>query len=921
MTRFCPVFLLLFSLNHTFCVAQLIPTPKEHFGFAMGDNYKLTNFTQTEAYFKKLAAASDRIKLTEIGKTEEGRSQYMLIVSAPENLKNLDRFKEISQKLARAEDLTDEQAHALAQEGKAIIWIDGGLHSNETLGITQLIETIYQFATKKDTETNRILNDAVILFVHANPDGHELISNWYMRNPDTLKRSVAHVPKMYQKYIGHDNNRDFYMMHMKETQNMSRQQYIEWMPQIIYNHHQAGPPGSVVAGPPYRDPFNFVFDPLLITSLDAVGAAMNSRLNTEGKPGYTSRSGSVFSTWYNGGLRTTAYFHNITGLLTEMVGSPTPSTIPLIPSRLIPNTATPNPVTPQKWLFKQSVDYSVSLNYAVLDYAVRNREHLLYNIYRMGKNSIDAGNRDHWALSPKRIDMINTAFKNAPKNTKADSTIASPERVDSVPIKFYNAVFKDSSQRDPRAFIISPRQPDFPTAVKFINALIWSGIKIHKATASFTAEGKNYPAGSYIVKTNQAFRPHVIGMFEPQDHPNDFQYPGGPPVRPYDAAGWTPAYSMGFQFDRILNSITAPMQALPYGELQTPPGNFTASPGAGYILNSRINNSFIAINDLLKAGADVYRIKNAAANSSQTAPGSFFIKATGKSTPVLKRVAAELGITPLPISKTPADLTQIKEIRIGLWDTYGGSMPSGWLRFIMEQHHFSYKNIYAREINAGNLRDKYDVIIFPGGAIPGVAIPGAKAVRDTTFKEENIPAEFRPTIGRISGDTSVPQLKRFMEAGGNIVTIGSSTNLAYHLKLPVRNALVEMRDGKERPLAGEKYFIPGSIMRVNIDSAQPAAFGMSSEADVYFAASPVFKIAPDAISKGTVVPLAWFSSDKTLRSGWAFGQEYLQDGVAAFSANVGKGKLYAFGPEITFRSQTYGTFKLLFNQLYLNSQQ
>ncbi|HEX8331461.1 MAG TPA: M14 metallopeptidase family protein, partial [Segetibacter sp.] len=353
----------------TFSFAQNLPSPKEHFGFNIGDNYRLANYTQTEAYFKKLAA-SDRVKLVDIGKTEEGRTQYMVIVSSPENLKNLNRYKEISQKLARAENLTDAQARALANEGKAIVWIDGGLHANETVGAHQLIETMWQFASKTDAETVKILNDAIILFVHANPDGQELQSNWYMRNEDTLKRSLSQLPRLYQKYIGHDNNRDFYMNNMKESQNMSKQQYIEWMPQILYNHHQAGPAGSVVAGPPYRDPFNFVYDPILITSLDGVGAAMNNRLNVEGKPGFTSRTGSQFSTWWNGGLRTTAYFHNIIGLLTEIVGNPTPSTIPLVPARLIPNTATPNPVTPQRWLFKQSIDYSVSLNYAVLDHAV-----------------------------------------------------------------------------------------------------------------------------------------------------------------------------------------------------------------------------------------------------------------------------------------------------------------------------------------------------------------------------------------------------------------------------------------------------------------------------------------------------------------------------------------------------------------------
>jgi hypothetical protein len=183
------------------------------------------------------------------------------------------------------------------------------------------------------------------------------------------------------------------MMNLRETQNINRQLYIEWLPQIMYNHHQAGPPGSVVAGAPYRDPFNYVFDPLLVTSIDAIGAAIVNRLNAENKPGYTERLGSNYSTWYNGGLRTTTYFHNMVGLLTEIIGSPTPSEIPLVPQRLIPDGSTPFPVLPQKWLFRQSIDYSVSMNYAVLNYAIRYRDELLFNMYRMGKNSIERGSR------------------------------------------------------------------------------------------------------------------------------------------------------------------------------------------------------------------------------------------------------------------------------------------------------------------------------------------------------------------------------------------------------------------------------------------------------------------------------------------------------------------------------------------------
>ncbi len=251
--------------------AQVLPSPQDHFGFSMGDDYQLTNFTQTEAYFKKLAAASDRVKLVDIGLTEEGRHQYMLIVSSPENLRNLERYKEISQKLARAENLTEVQARALALEGKSVVWIDGGLHATETVGIHQLIETIWQLVSWKDAETLRILNEDIVLLTHANPDGHELVSNWYMREKDPEKRSLDNLPRLYQKYVGHDNNRDFYMMNMKESQNISRQLFVEWIPQIMYNHHQRGPAGSVLAGPPYRDPFNFVYDPLVITSIDPVG--------------------------------------------------------------------------------------------------------------------------------------------------------------------------------------------------------------------------------------------------------------------------------------------------------------------------------------------------------------------------------------------------------------------------------------------------------------------------------------------------------------------------------------------------------------------------------------------------------------------------------------------------------------------------
>ncbi|MFN8344275.1 MAG: M14 metallopeptidase family protein [Spirosomataceae bacterium] len=920
MRKLLPLFILLF-LCHS--VWAQIPTPKEHFGFNIGDDYMLATFTQTEAYFKKLAT-SDRVKLVTIGKTEEGRDQPMMIVTSPENHKKLARYQEISTKLARAEGLTDAQAKAMAEEGKAVVWIDGGIHSNETVAWMQLIETAYQLTTRKDAEVMRILDNVVILLTHINPDGQELVANWYMRNPVIEKRTLDHLPRLYQKYAGHDNNRDFFMLQLKETQNVGRQLFVDWIPQIMYNHHQRGPAGSVLAGPPYRDPFNYVFHPLMITGIDALGAAMINRLIAEEKPGFTRLGGSVFSTWYNGGLRTTTHFHNQIGLLTEIIGGPTPETIPVVPNRLIPNGNTPFPVTPQKWYFKQSIDYSVSCNYAVLDYAARHHDELLYNIYVMGKNSIERGSKDYWTLSPKRAEAI-TQARNNDRSAKPDSNLASNNPFglgNGIAQKYYDAVLKDPAGRDARGYIVSAKQADFATAVKFINALIRTGIQVQKATAEFTVEGKTYPAGSYIVKTAQSFRPHVLDMFEPQDHPNDFPYPGGPPTRPYDAAGWTLAYQMGVQFDRVINAFDGPFERIPYGELQSPVGKIDAAAPAGYTLSARANNSFIAVNDLLSAGIPVFRLPQ---GIGTTEAGTFYVPASAKAKSLLEKSAKELGVEALGVAKKPmGTMTKVAPMRIALWDTYGGSMPSGWVRLLMEQYHFPMEVIYSQTIDAGDLKKKYDVIIFVTRAIPAVSTGrggggegefGGFAAREP--KVEEIPDNFRPSLGRITANKSIPQIKKFLEEGGKVVTIGSSANLAYHLGLPVRNALVEMTNaGTERPLPAEKYYIPGSILRVTLDSTQTATWGMASQTDVYFDSSPVFKLAPDAIAKGQVKPLVWFSTNKPLRSGWAWGQTYLQDGITAFEAPIGAGKLTVVGPEITFRAQSQGTFKLLFNQLY-----
>src|SRR5579872_6416609 len=403
---------LVLALSAQFLCAQVnskITTPKDALGFSLGDDYMVANYTQLEAYWKKLATESDRMKLVDMGPTSENRRQYMMIITSPENLKKLDHYKEISARLAHAEGLTDDQAHALAREGKAVVWIDGGLHASETVGSQQEMEMVYQMASRNDPETLRFLNDVIGLYTLANPDGQELCATWYMREKDPLKRSFAGLPRLYAKYVGHDDNRDFYMSNMKETTNMNHQLFLEWYPQIMYNHHQTGPAGAVIFMPPFRDPFNYNFDPLVPLGIEMAGSAMHSRLVAEGKGGSAMRSGANYSTWWNGGLRTVTYFHNMIGILTEIIGNPTPIDIPLVPEKQLPQGDWPMPVTPGPWHYRQSIDYEITNNRAILDLASRYRETFLYDIYRMGKNSIEKGSKDYWTITPKRIDALNAA--------------------------------------------------------------------------------------------------------------------------------------------------------------------------------------------------------------------------------------------------------------------------------------------------------------------------------------------------------------------------------------------------------------------------------------------------------------------------------------------------------------------------------
>ena len=682
--------------------AQAAISPPKFGQYTAGDDYFLGNYTQLVEYWGKLAKESDRMKVVEIGKTSEGRTMIMAIITSPANLKKLDRYKDISQRLARAEGLTDDEARKLAAEGKSVVWIDGGLHATECVPAQHLFVFAYQMVSQSDPETMRILNDDILLLVPVNPDGMELVSNWYMREADPKRRSTGGLPVLYSKYAGHDDNRDSFMVNLSETEAISRQMYIEWIPQIMYNQHQSGPAGSVLFCAPFRDPFNYNHDPLVPIGIDLVGAAMHNRFIAEGKPGAVMRKAASYSTWFNGGVRTATGFHNQIGILTEIIGNPTPSNIPFVPSRFVPDGNQPFPIMPQEWHQRQSIDYLLTADRAILDIASKLREDFLYRIYVMGRNSIQRGSQDSWTITPKRLTALQEAVardqgaqqgaqpaaggrggRGAGPGGAAGGGGAAPSfGRGGTDIKYLNAVLHDPARRDPRGYIVPSDQPDFLTATKFMNILIKTGVVIHRATSSFQVAGKTYPAGSYVIKTAQAFRPHLLDMFEPQDHPDDIPYPGGPPTRPYDITGWTLAFQMGVQFDRILEGFDGPFEKIP-ALIKAPAFKLTAGgTAAGYLLSHQVNDAFVGTTRLLKTGEEVYWLKSPFSANGKTYPvGTIYIPARTTTRAAIEKLAADIGLGFEATSTAPAaDALKLKPLRVGLYDTYGGSMPSGWIR-------------------------------------------------------------------------------------------------------------------------------------------------------------------------------------------------------------------------------------------------
>ena len=586
-----------------------VPAPAEIFGFEPGTDYTLADYDQVLRYFRALDAASDRVILEEIGETTLGRPMVVAVISSEENLRNLARHREANRRLALARDLTEDEARRLARESKVTVWIDGGLHSTEVAHSQHTPELAHWLATDESEEARRIRERVITLVcANVNPDGLDIVTRWYRRNLGT-PFETAPLPELYHHYVGHDNNRDWYMFTQVESRNVARVFYERWFPQIIYNHHQTGPfPGRIWV-PPAIDPLSPTLDPLIVSKFSAIGQHMLARFMREGKPGVSTGIGYRV-VWAGGYMSAAPQLHNMLGLFTETalysyatphcyedaeLGDTFSRGIPL-PTRE-PSVNYPVPWKGGCWRVRDAMDYMMTGSRAALDLASRLAEEYLYDIYHMGRRQIARGER---------------------------------------------------AEDGPYAHVIDlTAQHDAGAAVELLRILRTAGVEVRRADRPFTVGDRQYPAGAYVVPP-QAFRPFVLDVMEPKDHPDRFLYPGGPAEQPYDLTGYSLPLQMGVRVDRVNAAFPATGPAV--DEIPPPTGTRTGAGTVGYLLSPRSNWATLAVNRLLKSGARVARTSEAVETAGRTwDAGTFVVRgADGQS-----RTTFKLLFNPLFASTQP----------------------------------------------------------------------------------------------------------------------------------------------------------------------------------------------------------------------------------------------------------------------------
>ncbi len=870
-------FILALALSAPALVAQRgVPTPESVFGFRPGADYKLATYDQSVEYFRRVDGASKYVRLMEAGRTSEGRTMYFALVSAPENLSRLDRYREIARRLAHPQSLSEADARLLAREGKAFVHIDGGLHATEVAGPQHTPQLLYDIVSRtSDPMVKEILENVVLmLWPTINPDGQQLVAEWYMQNVGT-PYELSPVPKLYQEYVGHDNNRDGYMLNMIESRVLEHT-WRQWEPHIIYVHHQSGPFPTRIWLPPFSEPVGIDAPFVIAREVNMIGMAIAKGLEEHGQVGAT-HMGTAFDAWYPGYVDYTPNFKNIASFWTETAlyqyATPHQYTIEDFPPAmrdLRPQSLYASPWAPGWWRLRDAVDYMETASMAVLEYAAKYKDELLFDRYKAG--------RDQIALGTKKPPY---------------------------------AYFVPQDQRDPVA------------AVELLRRLAFGGVRVYQLTSPLTIGASSFPPGTWVIPTDQEFAALAREVLDVQSYPDLRQYPGGPPERPYDAAGWTLPLQMGVRvvasdvpladaqreqmkmlgalpepkiratpYDAGIGADRAPFDSVPGSGFDSdptaaaiiPPAGTITGDGALLVVDPAQNNAFRALNRAWKAGAAVQRLG-----------GRFGIG--GLAPADQEALVASLALRAERAAPNGAS-APLKPPRIAIFEPWVGSMDAGWTRWVLEQYGFAFTVVHPEDFKAP-LGDTFDVLVLADDARVPMADGVAGSGRGGPGRA------LRPEYAYQLTADDIQRIDRFVRGGGTIVCLSNASGFAIQqLSLPVRNVVAGLRP--------EEFFLRGSIVQVTVDTRHPVMAGMPERAPVFVDGSPVF----DTREGFTGAVLARYGdTGSPLLSGYLIGEQHLHGKAAAVDVSLDRGHVVLLGFRPEWRGQPFGTFRVLFNSL------
>jgi hypothetical protein len=711
-----------------------VPTPISVLGHNPGDDFYLADYEDTVRYFHALAATSDRIKMFTVGKTTEGKDIEIAVISSPQNLAKLDETKMAAGRLAHATGLNDEQAKELARTSKVIVHIDGGLHADEVAGPQHTMALAYKLlSAQNDPQIDAILDQVIlVLWPTLNPDGQDMVVHWYRQNVGT-KYEVSPMPYLYQDYVGHDNNRDGYMMNMKEEQVVVKTQ-LDYSPVIFYCQHQTAPFPARIWIPPFSDPISSNISPLVRSWLNLTGANMTAYLNAHNMPGAISES--RFDNWYAGFTDWAHVFRNEISFFTEtaLYGYATPHfyTVRDFPKDFQDLRALSMYSTPWEggwWRLKDAVDYMVGGSMSVLDLAAKNRETLLYNRYQAARDNIR-----HFSKEP------------------------------------------------PFAYVISDKQADTPEAGLLAQKMIDNGLDVYTSKSGFKANGVAYPAGSWVIPMDQPFSALAKELFERQTYPDALQNGTAKSIDlPYDVTGWTLPLQMGVNVDEVTDPLAADERAmLTKIDRAALPEVSIDGIGTVFAVSHKTNASFQLVNAALQAGATVSLALDPVKTAEGTETGAFLIS-SGRTS--FGDLAKKYAVSAVAVSANTHTLA-LKKARVGLYRPWAPSIDEGWTRWILENYGFESKSIYNADMRAADLHSRYDVIVLPDLS--------SKQLTDG-FGIGVVPGQYAGGIG----NDGVENLREFVREGGTLIALNkTASSLIPLMSLSVQNVIEGAKSDK-----------------------------------------------------------------------------------------------------------------------------